>query len=94
MPKAKTPQRAALKRSAGSAGQARYLAVALETGGPRLFVDALENVVRSKGADHMAKVAGVSRSELEQAFSADGRRKAAALLGMVEMIGRRLTLKT
>ncbi|HJW39685.1 MAG TPA: hypothetical protein VJ476_00485 [Rhizomicrobium sp.] len=91
MPKAKKPHLAPTK-SLSSAGQERYLSVALETGGPRLFVDALNNVVRAQGADRIAKAAGVSRWELTRTFSGKGRREVAALLSLMEITGHKLKL--
>ena len=93
MPKAKAPLKAASRKVIGRAGQERYLAVALETGGPRLFVDALNNVVRAEGAGRMAAKAGISRRELTEALSTDGRRDVAELLGLIEAIGGKLKLE-
>jgi DNA-binding phage protein len=91
MPKAKRPHLRATK-SRKPAGEARYLAIALETGGPRLFMDALKNVVQTQGADRIAKAAGVSQRGLARTFSSKGRREVAALLSLMEATAGKLKL--
>ncbi len=93
MAKVKTLQRAS---RAGATRrrreQGRYLAGALETGGPKLFLAALANVVRAEGEGRVAGIAGISRRALARTFSKTSRAEIAAMLELIQASGLKLKL--
>ena len=72
---------------------AKRLATALRAGKADPFLDALEEMVRAKGAARVAKKAGVSRKSMAAAFSPKGRAEFAAFLDAVQAAGLKLSVR-
>ncbi len=81
------------KRQHSDRSTARYLAIALATGGPKLFVDALHNVVRTEGVSRVATRANLPERRLVEAFSRNGRADAVAGLEFIQAFGLKLEIE-
>jgi probable addiction module antidote protein len=71
---------------------AAYLDAVLEDGDPDLLKAALGDIARAKGMAEIAKAAGVGRTNLYKALSADGNPEFATVAKVLKALGLRLTI--
>ncbi len=72
----------------------RYLELALEEGDAALFQKALGDVARSQGMGPIAEAAGVNRTALYKALSAEGDPRLSTLMAVLRALGLRLSLQS
>lgn len=73
---------------------AAYLEVALEGGDLPTITQALGTIARARGMSDVARQAGVTREGLYKAFSETGDPKLSTLLGTLQALGLKLSVKS
>lgn len=75
------------------AAQMELLAEALESGDAKFIAVALGTIARARGMTKVAKDTGVSRMALYKALSSEGDPKLSTVLGVLNALGIKLTIK-